>query len=166
MTTDEIMMLWVYARQLWPLFEIPEDETARRVKVQAWRDVFGTTPAEVVREAMLLLQDNLNPSPGLIASTGRRILERREDERRAAAPRLNESGGRVASPEFASARLAEIRQTLAGANGPLAQAMRGAVRGPEPVVHPCVQCRLGTSRVGRDGLPECTACAAQPSQPR
>ena len=63
MTDDEIETLWLYARRLWPLFEIPEGEELRALQAEAWRDVLGEVPAGGVRAAMVALADEQYPPP-------------------------------------------------------------------------------------------------------
>lgn len=67
-------------------------------------------------------------------------------------------GERLATREQNMAGLAIIRAILAKSNGPLAAALRGAVRGPGAALTPCRVCRQGTARVGPDGHPLCATC--------
>lgn len=74
-------------------------------------------------------------------------------------------GERLATSEQNRAGAEECRRILANGNGPLAAALRGAVRGPGPAVLACTDCGEPTSRVGPAGVLECAACAVKRQAP-
>jgi hypothetical protein len=73
-TRDDVLTLWLVAREIWDRFDIPESADLRRVKEQVWLDVLGDLDGELVRAALVdLSAREFPPAVGTIREAALRL---------------------------------------------------------------------------------------------
>lgn len=72
MTDNEIRAAWIWCREIWASYQIPETGTERSLRLQVWRETFRGIEAANVKAAVTHLSDReFMPSIGVIAAAAR-----------------------------------------------------------------------------------------------
>jgi hypothetical protein len=76
---NEIRAAWLWCREVWPSYRIPETETERALRLSVWRDIFGRIEPQSLKEALAHLSDReYMPSVGVIGAAARARQRDRE----------------------------------------------------------------------------------------